>query len=404
MGKHQFLRSPGPLGPYAADYERYLTGLGYTFGSLQHRMVQFNQLSRWLESEGMEASGLNETDARRFVAWRAQRGRVRWTSPWSLRLPLNFLYSIGVIEKSRREGPFEDLVEGYRRYLSDERGLVNKTVEAHVVCARRFCAMVAANGPAELVGLRSAQLNAYLLDVSRDHSADWVQKEAGSLRSFLRYLHVAGATSTSLVDAVPKVARHRRGPQPQGLDRRQIGRLLASCDRRRGVGRRDYAILMMLARLGLRAGEVAAMTVDDFDWRAGEVLVRGKGGRHERLPLPDDVGQAVAAYLQRGRPKPQTATRAVFLRARAPWTPLGLPGVQTVVRYSSVRAGLGLFGPRRLRQSAATMIQRNGLPLTAVAQVLRHHDIRITTVYVDVDPAAVATLARPWPAAGGEQR
>jgi len=176
-----------------------------------------------------------------------------------------------------------------------------------------------------------------------------------------------------------------------------MSRLLRSCDRRRGVGRRDYAILMLLARLGLRAGEVGALTLDDIDWRHGELLVRGKGDRHEQLPLPTQVGEAVAAYLQRGRPRRDDGCREVFLRARAPWVPLGLTGVQTVVRNASVRSGLGIFGPRRLRHSAATTMLRSGMPLTAVAQVLRHHDTRVTTVYVDVDEAALAGLARPWP-------
>jgi integrase/recombinase XerD len=394
--RHQFVPPPGPLGPFADDYERHLVGHGYTFGSLQQRMVQFSQLSRWMGSEGLAASELNETEVQRFVAWRAARGRVSWTSPASLRLPLGFLRSAGVVPESPREGPFEGLMGGYGRYLAAERGLAERTVEAHIDFARRFCSSVT-SGPAGLADLRPSQLNAYMLEVCSQHSADWAQKMSGSIRSLLRYLHVAGTTPSSLVAAVPKVAGRRPGPQPPGLSPVEMSRLLRSCDRRRGVGRRDYAILMLLARLGLRAGEVGALTLDDIDWRHGELLVRGKGDRHEQLPLPTQVGEAVAAYLQRGRPRRDDGCREVFLRARAPWVPLGLTGVQSVVRNASVRSGLGIFGPRRLRHSAATTMLRSGMPLTAVAQVLRHHDTRVTTVYVDVDEAALAGLARPWP-------
>jgi len=394
--EHHFVLPRGPLAPYADGYRARLAELGYSFGSLQHRVVQFNQVSGWLESEGLEASDLDESEAARFVAWRAGRGRRSRISPSGLRPLLAYLRSIGVVAECRADGPFEDLLEGYRCYLSDERGLADKTARAHVDAARRFLTAVA-SGPGELADLRSSQVSSYLLSACADHSADWAEKMAGSLRSLLRYLHVAAITPTSLVLAVPQVARRRPGPQPCGLEPAEIARLLASCDRRRGVGRRDHAILMLLARLGLRAGEVAALTLDDIDWRQAELMVRGKGDRHERLPLPAAVGESVAGYLQRGRPKPPQGSRVVFLRARAPWTPLGLAGVQTVVRYASVRTGLGRFGPRRLRHSAATRMHRAGLPLAVVAQVLRHHDTRVTTVYVDVDEAALAHLARPWP-------
>jgi integrase/recombinase XerD len=394
--EHHFVATRGPLAPWAEEYRAYLVGLGYTFGSLQQRVVQFNQISRWLELEGLAAGDVNESVAERFGAWRLAAGRVAWVSPLSFRLPVGFLRGVGVVGGYRVEGLFEELLEGYRRYLVDERGLADKTVRGHVDTARRFCVSVS-EGPDQLAGLVSSQVDSYLLAVCSDHSADSAEKVAGALRSLLRYLHVAAVTPMSLVSAVPRVARRRPGPQPPGLSHGEVARLLSSCDRRRNVGRRDHAILVLLARLGLRAGEVSALTLDDIDWRHGELIVRGKGDRHERLPLPADVGAAVASYLQRGRPRPTDGCRAVFLRARAPWTPLGLAGVQTVVRDASVRAGLGIFGARRLRHSAATMIHRSGLSLAVVAQVLRHHDTRVTTVYVDVDEAALVRLARRWP-------
>jgi integrase/recombinase XerD len=240
-------------------------------------------------------------------------------------------------------------------------------------------------------------VTSYLVTICSTQSRDAAQKTAGAVRSLLRFLHVSAITPTSLVGAVPKVPGHRPRPQPVGLTPGEVRRLLRSCDRRRKVGRRDYAILLLLARLGLRAGEVATLQLDDFDWQHGEVLIRGKGNRHERLPVPEEVGAAVVAYLQRGRPRPTDGCRAVFLRSRAPWSPLTLSGVQTVVRNAAHRCGLAPVGPRRLRHHAATQMQHAGLSLAVVAEVLRHHDTRVTRLYVDVPAGALAQMARVWP-------
>lgn len=400
MKEHHFVRPGGPLGPFADDYRKHLVALGYSFGAIAHRVTQFALLSRWLASEGLAAGELNEAEARRFVSSRRAAGRVTWVSPSSVRLPLVFLRGVGVVPESRGEqGVFEELLDGYRGYLVGERGLADKTVRAHVDAARGFCVGVA-NAPGELAGLGASDVTSYLLGECSQQSVSSASKTVGSVSSLLRYLHIAAIISTPLVTAVPKVAGRRGGAPPAVLTAAEVARLLASCDRRRGVGRRDHAILMLLARLGLRACEVAALTLDDIDWHHGEVTIRGKGNRHERLPLPAGVGAAVAAYLQRGRPRAPEGCRSVFLRARAPGGPLALSGVQTVVRDASGRAGLTVFGPRRLRQSAATRIHRSGASLAVVAEVLRHHDTRVTMVYVDVEQAALGDLARPWP--GGE--
>jgi len=215
------------------------------------------------------------------------------------------------------------------------------------------------------------------------------------MRSLLRFLHVAGYTPASLVTAVPGVAGWRGGGLPKALASAQVARLLAGCDRRRGVGRRDFAIVLLLARLGLRAGEVAAMRTDDIDWRRGELVVRGKGRREERLPLPVDVGEAVVGYLRRGRPR--AGDRVLFRRACAPLGPLGVSGVKWVVRRACDRAGLARVGPHRLRHTAATQMLRAGGGLAEVAQVLRHRSLSTTAIYAKVDRATLAGLALPWP-------
>lgn len=192
------------------------------------------------------------------------------------------------------------------------------------------------------------------------------------------------------------MAGWRAGSLPRAVAAADVARLLASCDRRRRVGRRDYAVLMLLARLGLRAGEVAALQLHDLDWRAGEVVIHGKGGRVDRLPLPWDVGEAVAGYLRRGRPG--TVHSRVFVRVHAPQGPLSAQGVQAVVRAACDRAGLARVGAHRLRHSVATEMLRAGAPLVEVGQVLRHRSAATTAIYAKVDRAALRPLALPWPA------
>jgi integrase/recombinase XerD len=221
------------------------------------------------------------------------------------------------------------------------------------------------------------------------------ERLVNGMRSFLRFALVAGLTTAPLADAVLSVARRSGTGLPRGLMPAEVSALLASCDRHRANGRRDYAILVVLARLGLRAAEVAALQLDDIDWRSGEIVVRGKGSTEERLPLPPDVGDAIVAYLRRGRP--QRPEREVFLRASAPLRGLAPEGVSEVVRAASERAGLGSFGAHRLRHTAATEMLRAGASLPEVAQVLRHRTIATTAIYAKVDHLALRQLAMPWP-------
>jgi site-specific recombinase XerD len=219
-----------------------------------------------------------------------------------------------------------------------------------------------------------------------------------ALRSFLRYLHLAGLIELPLVWAVPAVADLRDRTLPRGLEPAAVKRLLASCDRRRTIGRRDYAILLLLVRLGLRAGEVAAINLDDLDWRAGLLLVHGKGSREDLLPLPVDVGEAIVSYLRR---RPTCASRALFLRVTAPLRPVDRCTVAWVVRAACDRAGLPRVGAHRLRHTAATEMLRHGASLAEIAQVLRHREQKTTAIYAKIDRAALRALARPWPTAGG---
>jgi integrase len=182
---------------------------------------------------------------------------------------------------------------------------------------------------------------------------------------------------------------------PRALEGELVARLLAGCNRQSATGRRDYAILLLLVRLGLRAGEVAALELEDIDWRQGEVTVRGKGHRHERLPLPVDVGEALVEYLRQGRPRHECPK--LFMRAQAPYAGLVSSAVTTVVYLACDRAGLPHVGAHRLRHTAATEMLRGGARLSEVEQVLRHRSLATTAIYAKVDRVALRSLAQPWP-------
>ena len=219
-----------------------------------------------------------------------------------------------------------------------------------------------------------------------------------ALRSLLGFLHVEGVLARSLVEAVPSAASWRLSGLPKALEADDVARLMASCDRATANGVRDFAVLTLLVRLGLRAGEVAGLGLDDVDWRAGELVILGKGRRAERLPLPVDVGEAITAYLQAGRPV-SAQDRALFQRVRAPHQALTTGGVTQLVVAASRRAGLGQIHAHRLRHTAATQMLRAGVPLEQVGQVLRHRAVLTTAIYAKVDRDALAGLARPWPGA-----
>jgi integrase/recombinase XerD len=216
-----------------------------------------------------------------------------------------------------------------------------------------------------------------------------------ALRSLLRFCHVAGLLGAPLAAAVPSVANRRAG-LPRFLEPAEVESLLASCDRRGVAGRRDFAMMTMMVRLGLRAGEVAVLGLGAIDWRRGEITVVGKGPRSERLPLPADVGEAVADYLHHARPE-GAIDRCVFVRVKAPHRGLSAGGVTQAVIAAGARAGLGPITAHRLRHTAATGMLRAGAPLAQVGQVLRHRRALTTATYAKVDRDTLRTLARLWP-------
>jgi integrase len=392
----------GPLAPYAAGFEDWLRSRAYSPSAAAGRLRQFDQVSRWLEHEALAAGELTAEQAGRFAAARRAAGWVTWVSPRSMALLLGYLRELGVAPapaSALAQGALEELLADYRRYLRVERGLSEHTVlDAYGPAARLFLAGREGPDGLGLGRLCAADVSLFLARECAGRSVTGTRDLACALRSLLRYLHLAGLIEVPLAWAVPPVADLRDRTLPRGLDPGAVNRLLASCDRRTLAGRRDYAILLLLARLGLRAGEVAGLALDDVDWRRGELLIRGKGGRQDVLPLPADVGEALVSYLRR---RPRCPCRAVFLRVTAPRQELDRSTIGWVVRAACGRAGLPRAGAHRLRHTAATRMLRAGASLPEVGQVLRHREQKTTAIYAKVDRTALRALARPWPPRGG---
>jgi integrase/recombinase XerD len=397
------VRVPGPLAAYAAGFAGELLRQGYTPNAARAQMHLMAHLSRWLADAGLDAHELGTSEVERFLGARRATGSTNHLTSKAMRPLLTHLRDLGAVPTPPApapEDPVEVALEHYRDYLAVERGLTRATARAYVDAVRPFVGgRLSPDGQAlDLEHLRAADVIAFVVARCAHQARGAAKLTVTALRSLLGFLHVAGAIPRPLTAAAPSVAGRRLSGLPKGLEPAQLRRLLGSCDRRTRNGCRDFAILLVLVRLGLRAGELAALELGDFDWRAGEVVVHGKGRCSERLPLPADVGEAVAAYLRRGRPA-SAQGRTVFVRVRAPHRALSSNGVTQVVATAARRAGLGQIHAHRLRHTAAAEMVRAGASLPEIGQLLRHRRALTTAIYAKVDRQALRTIARPWPGA-----
>lgn len=395
------IRISGPLAGYAEGYGTELTRLGYAPASVRLQLKVLADLSDWLSNHGMAAAHLRRSNLDRFLRHRRTAGHTRYASIRAVRPVLDYLQRIEVIQRQAADailGPIDVVLDRFRRYLMVERALAAVTVRAYVDMVRPF---VQGRLSADCRALRfecltAADIISFVVSRCPRQSRGAAQLTVTAVRSFLRFLHLDGVIEASLLSAVPSVAGRRLVGLPKGLAPDQIRCLFASCDDTTRRGCRDIAILTMLVRLGMRSGEVAKLRLDDIDWRAGEIIVRGKANCIERIPLPPDVGRAVARYLQGGRPV-SAQGRTVFVRVKAPHRHLSSCGVSTVVADAAERAGLGRMRAHRLRHTAAMQMLRAGASLPEIGQLLRHRRVLTTAIYAKVDRDTLRTIARLWP-------
>lgn len=393
-------RKSGLLGPQVEGYRAWLAGLGYTSHTVRKMLKDFGRLGRWLTAEGLDAAQLDEARMAAFLAARRAAGDRRVPGPRAIAPVLSFLRESGVVPAAEPVAPtpLGVLLAGYRSWMVGERGLAALTVLRYERTARRFLQehteLHGGFDPAALTGL---DVTSFLLRECARVSVGSAKGRVAELRSVLRFLYLQGITALPLATAVPGVAGWRDVGLPPSMAAGDVQSLLDNCDRNHPTDVRDFAIIMLVARLGLRSIEVARLELGDVDWRAGELVVRGKGGRQDRLPLPSEVGEALVVYLSGGR-NPDGA-RHLFLTCRAPRGPIPADLVGKVVRRACARAGLAPVGPHRLRHALAGELLRQGAGLVAIGQVLRQRDLATTALYAKVDLAALRQVAQPWPGA-----
>jgi integrase/recombinase XerD len=384
----------GPLAPFADGFADRLAVQGYSVVARRSHRRLLAHLDQWLVGAGLGGAVLTAEMAEDFLRMRRETGSTQ-PSDRGLKPLLRYLAELGRLPAaSVVRTPTEELVDLFRRHQLDERGLGTTTVASHERVARLFLATRSEPLRVSVAELSAADIGAFVREQAAKQRASSAQIVVSGLRALLTFLHVAGWTPRNLSSAVLTVAR-RQQDLPKALAGDEVKRLLGSCDRATSVGIRDFAVLTMLARLGIRAGEVARMELGDIDWRAGEVMIHGKGSRVDRLPLPCDVGAAVADYLRRGRPV--CGHRRLFMTSRAPHTGLSRAAIGGIVHAAGVRASILPLGPHRLRHTVATELLRKGAPLPEIAQLLRHRNIQTTAIYAKVDTTALMSVAQVWP-------
>jgi site-specific recombinase XerD len=394
-------RKPGALGQHVNGYRSYLLALGYTPETVRGQLKALGQLGRWMAARGLMPAELSLARVKEFLADR--RADQFRQAPYRRGMVMLLEYLIAedvvVADDLPARTALEDLVDAYHEWLVDDRGLAATTVLRYEKTARRFLQQSGRVEAVNVAGLTGAEVSAFLLAECARCSVGAAKGRVAELRSLLRYLYLRGLTPLPLAAAVPPVAGWHDTGIPPTLSAADVAVLLDSCDRSTPVGTRDFAIMSLLARLGLRSIEVARLELDDVDWRRGEVVIRGKARRRDRLPLPVKVGEALAAYLADARPA--TRCRQLFVTCRAPRRSIRADLVGDVVERACHRAGLPTVGAHRLRHALASELLAQGATLSDISQVLRHRDLATTAIYAKVDLASLRAVARPWP---GETR
>jgi len=394
------VRLVGPLAPLAGALKGEFARLGYTTSSATAQLELAAHLSRWLQAEGLGTDALTGPVIERFLDTR-RRDYSSHFSVQALEPLLGYLRRAGLAPEPVPPEPCsggERLLARFGEHLRVERGLTEPVVLAYQHWVRPFVEQVVDVEESDLRDLGAVDVQRFLVATLPGPSQKSAQMTACALRSFLGFCYAEGIVAVPLAGAVPAVAHRKLSGLPQDLTADQMDSLLDACDRGAPTGRRDYAVMVCLHRLGLRCGETARLSLDDIDWETGTLSIHGKGGRTDRLPLPVDVGQALVDYLRHGRP--DTSARAVFVRAHAPFTAMAPSSLSCIVARAGRRAGLGTVHAHRLRHTAATRALNAGATLEEVAQLLRHAGTATTMIYAKTDQRRLAGLARPWPTAG----
>lgn len=395
----------GPLGPHIDAFAAWLSEQGYAKSTITYGLRIVGALSGWMQRGGLSVTDLDEKTTVDFLRDRKSERRIHLSDIPKLNLLLEHLRQSHVIPVPATDVDISELgsiEREFSNYLSQERKLSEASLQNYVPVARQFLEERFGTRPIVFEEIQQIDISRFVLRYVNRFNRGRAKIMVSALRSFFNFLHLHGHISTDLAATIPTVANWRCATLPNWIPSEDVERLLNSCDQSTITGQRDYTILLLLARLGLRSGEVINMTLDDIDWEAGVIRVSGKGRWHDKLPLPNDVGEALARYLCQGRPR--CSTRRVFVRMKAPLRGLmGRGAIYSVVQRAFDRAGLhpSHKGPHTLRHSLATNMLHKGASFGEIGEILRHRDFDTTQIYAKVDLSALRKIAQPWP--GGEQ-
>lgn len=401
---HKLCKQDGPLGPYLDSYAATMRGEGYARQTCEVQIRLVVDFGHWLAQRRIQPQAITADLFRPYLRARARRRCPTRNDRSALRRLLDLLLRQGVVSVPVPPAATssERLQNEFRLYLQQERALAPTTQACYITFVSEFLRERFGAGSVDLSGLCASDVTEFVRRRAVTIQSKRVQLMTTALRSFLRFARYRGDIDKDLAACVPAVANWKLTGIPYALPADQVERVVASIDRKTATGRRDYAILLILARLGLRASEIRTLTLDDLDWQQGLMTVRGKSGRYSQLPLPADVGSAIADYLRNGRPT--ASSRCVFLRARAPAEGFkGQSGIGSLVRHTLARAGIDASrkGAHQFRHALACQMLRQGASLSEIGELLRHRSPQTTAIYAKVDMASLATLALPWP--GGAQ-
>jgi site-specific recombinase XerD len=385
-------------------FGEHLLENGYAIVTAKCLLRLVASFGQWLSDHSLEMQSVGQGCLERFLADRRNQGRAEQSAAANLRDFLAFLRAQGAIPPLAPGIPLPiDVAEqSYGMYLAQERGLGECSLANYLPIVRRFLAWRFKDGLLPFGELRASNVHGFLAQEAKHYTPCRVKLAVTAMRSFLKWLHVCGEISARLDQAIPSVPGWRHTALPKAIESHEIEHMLRSCRHQTTVERRDYAILLLLARLGLRAHEVVVMTLDDIEWDTPAIIVHGKGGRQDRLPLPHDVGAAIAAYLRAGRPR--CSTRALFIRSKAPLRGFANSiAISTIVHRALARAELhpARTGAHALRHGLACSMLDHGATLPEIGEILRHRSLDTTGIYAKVDLKALAPLAQEWPLARG---
>ena len=392
----------GPLAAWLDGFADRVNAQGYAPHTVYRKILLASCFSQWLEQEAIALADITPDHPARYLCHRWQRLRPRSGDRHALRQFTDFLHQEGVLSfEDAPAGPVTDAercVQAYERHLQQTRGLAPTTIATYLPLVRGLLQHRFASGSVTLSSLSADDVVRFVQNKAPDMSPKRAKCMASALRSFLRYACHLGETGPELVAAVPVVAGWSMTQIPRGISPDQVGKLLAGIDRGSATGRRDHAVIMLLARLGLRASEIRFLELDDIDWTGGTLRLKTKGGRRKTFPLSEEVGEAIADYLRHGRPP--CPSRRVFLRARPPIEGFrGSNGICCIVRRAIKRAGAiaPTCGTHQFRHGLATEMLNGGASLGEIGDVLGHSHPDTTRIYAKVDLESLRPLALPWP-------